>query len=169
MIQRYDIEKVMSSVSLIISGLHICFFLVKGTSIFRILYLCKKRMKDVLKISILLILALSNGALFAQTNRYLNLNRDTLDIKFVKDTLVTSTIQDTLATISAVKDSITAKQDEINDSALYYRLILHYRDSVNHNLKRIYNKDAFKFKDDYFREKMREPWIGDVLRDIFFK
>ena len=116
------------------------------------LYLCKKRcMKDVLKISILLILALSNGALFAQTNRSLNLNRDTLDIKFVKDTLVTSTIQ-----------------DEINDSALYYRLILHYRDSVNHNLKRIYNKDAFKFKDDYFREKMREPWIGDVLRDIFF-
>ena len=90
-------------------------------------------MKDVLKISILLILAL------------------------------------TLATIPAVKDSITAKQDEINDSALYYRLILHYRDSVNHNLKRIYNKDAFKFKDDYFREKMRELWIGDVLRDIFFK
>ena len=41
-------------------------------------------MKDVLKISILLILALSNGALFAQTNRSLNLNRDTLDIKFVK-------------------------------------------------------------------------------------
>ena len=115
-------------------------------------------MKDVLKISILLILALSNGALFAQANRSLNLNRDTLDLKFVKDTLVTSTIQDTLA-----------KQDEINDSALYYRLILHYRDSVNHNLKRIYNKDAFKFKDDYFREKMREPWIGDVLRYIFFK
>lgn len=98
------------------------------------LYLCKKRcMKDVLKISILLILVL------------------------------------TLATIPAVKDSITAKQDEINGSALYYRLILHNRDSVNHNLKRIYNKDAFKFKDDYFREKMREPWIGDVLRDIFFK
>ena len=126
-------------------------------------------MKDVLKISILLILALSNGALFAQTNRYLNLNRDTLDIKLVKDTLVTSTIQDTLATIPAVKDSIIAKQDEINDSALYYRLILHYRDSVNHNLKRICNKDAFKFKDDSFREKMIEPWIGDVLRDIFFK
>lgn len=97
------------------------------------LYLCKKRcMKDVLKISILLILVL------------------------------------TFATIPAVKDSITAKQDEINGSALYYRLILHYRDSVNHNLKRIYNKDTFKFKDDYFREKMREPWIGDVLRDIFF-
>ena len=134
------------------------------------LYLCKKRcMKDVLKISILLILALSNGALFAQTNRSLNSDKDTLDIKFVKDTLVTSTIQDTLATTHAAKDSIIAKQDEINDSALYYRLILHYRDSVNHNLKRIYNKDAFKFKDDYFREKMREPWIGDVLRDIFFK
>ena len=119
-------------------------------------------MKDVLKISILLILALSNGALFAQTNRSLNLNRDTLDIKFVKDTLVTSTIQDTLATIPAVKDSITTKQDGINvatDSTLYYRLILQYRDSVRHDFKRTFNKDAFKFKDDYFREKMREPWI----------
>ena len=123
-------------------------------------------MKDVLKISILLILALSNGALFAQTNRYLNLNRDTLDIKFVKDTLVTSTIQDTLATIPAVKDSITAKQDEINDSALYYRLILQYRDSVRHDFKRTFNKDAFKFEHDYYREKFKQPWIGDILGDI---
>ena len=106
MVQRYDIEKAMSSVSLIISGLHIYFlasciytsiFLVRGTSIFRMLYLCKKLcMKDVLKISILLIFALSNGALFAQTNGFLNSDKDTLDIKFVKDTLVTSTIQDTL-------------------------------------------------------------------------
>lgn len=126
-------------------------------------------MKDVLKISILLILALSNGALFAQTNRYLNLNRDTLDIKFVKDTLVTSTIQDTLATIPAVKDSITAKQDEINvatDSTLYYRLILQYRDSVRHDFKRTFNKDAFKFEHDYYREKFKQLWIGDILGDI---
>ena len=126
-------------------------------------------MKDVLKISILLILALSNGALFAQTNRYLNLNRDTLDIKFVKDTLVTSTIQDTLATIPAVKDSITTKQDVINvatDSTLYYRLILQYRDSVRHDFKRTFNKDAFKFEHDYYREKFKQPWIGDILGDI---
>ena len=81
------------------------------------------------------------GLYLTRQKDFSNLNRDTLDLKFVKDTLVTSTIQDTLATIPAVKDSITAKQDEINDSALYYRLILHYRDSVNHNLKRIYNKD----------------------------
>lgn len=134
------------------------------------LYLCKKGcMKDVLKISILLILALSNGALFAQTNRYLNLNRDTLDIKFVKDTLVTSTIQDTLATIPAVKDSITTKQDGINvatDSTLYYRLILQYRDSVRHDFKRTFNKDAFKFEHDYYREKFKQPWVGDILGDI---
>ena len=126
-------------------------------------------MKDVLKISILLILALSNGALFAQTNRYLNLNRDTLDIKFVKDMLVTSTIQDTLATIPAVKDSITTKQDGINvatDSTLYYRLILQYRDSVRHDFKRTFNKDAFKFEHDYYREKFKQPWVGDILGDI---
>ena len=129
-------------------------------------------MKDVLKISILLILALSNGALFAQTNRYLNLNRDTLDIKFVKDTLVTSTIQDTLATIPAVKDSITTKQDGINvatDSTLYYRLILQYRDSVRHDFKRTFNKDAFKFEHDYYREKFKQPWVGDILKNILSK
>ena len=126
-------------------------------------------MKDVLKISILLILALSNGALFAQANRSLNLNRDTLDLKFVKDTLVTSTIQDTLATIPAVKDSITTKQDGINvatDSTLYYRLILQYRDSVRHDFKRTFNKDAFKFEHDYYREKFKQPWVGDILGDI---
>lgn len=126
-------------------------------------------MKDVLKISILLILALSNGALFAQTNRSLNSDKDTLDIKFVKDTLVTSTIQDTLATIPAVKDSITTKQDGINvatDSTLYYRLILQYRDSVRHDFKRTFNKDAFKFEHDYYREKFKQPWVGDILGDI---
>ena len=37
----------------------------------------------------------------------------------------------------------------------------------NIQLDGIYVKDL-KFKDDSFREKMREPWIGDVLRDIFF-
>ena len=118
-------------------------------------------MKDVLKISILLILALSNGALFAQTNRYLNLNRDTLDIKFVKDTLVTSTIQDTLATIPAVNVA--------TDSTLYYRLILQYRDSVRHDFKRTFNKDAFKFEHDYYREKFKQPWIGDILKNILSK
>lgn len=83
--------------------------------------------------------------------------------------MVTSTIQDTLATTYIIKDSITAKQDEINDSVLYYRLILHCRDSVSHNFKRTYNEDAFKFKDDYFREKIKEPWIVDILRYIIFK
>ena len=62
-------------------------------------------MKDVLKISILLILALSNGALFAQANRSLNLNRDTLDLKFVKDTLVTRDRKSTRLNSSHIEES----------------------------------------------------------------
>lgn len=126
-------------------------------------------MKDVFKISILLIIALSNGVLFAQTSRSFNSDKDTLGVNFVKDTLVTSTIIDTFAIIHVVKDSIPAKQNEVNDSALYYRLILHYRDSVRHNSKRIYNKDAFNFENDFFMQNMKKPWLGNVLRDIFFK
>lgn len=134
------------------------------------LYLCKKGcMKDVLKISILLILALRNGGVFAQTNKSFTSDKDTLDIAFEEDTLVTSTIQDTLVTTHTAKDSITTKQDGINvvtDSTLYYRLILQYRDSVRHDFKRTFNKDAFKFEHDYYREKFKQPWIGDILGDI---
>lgn len=129
-------------------------------------------MKDVLKISILLILALSNGGGFAQTSWFLNSDKDTSELNFVKDTLVTSIIQDTLAATHAAKDSILTKQDEINvtaDSTLYYRLILQYRDSVHHNFKRTFNKDAFKFEYDYYREKFRQPWLGDILKNIFSK
>ena len=125
-------------------------------------------MKDVLKISILLILALSNGGyLRRRINRLHQI--DTLDIAFEEDTLVTSTIQDTLVTTHTAKDSITTKQDGINvatDSTLYYRLILQYRDSVRHDFKRTFNKDAFKFEHDYYREKFKQPWVGDILGDI---
>ena len=122
-------------------------------------------MKDVLKISILLILALSNGGyLRRRINRLHQIN-----IAFEEDTLVTSTIQDTLVTTHTAKDSITTKQDGINvatDSTLYYRLILQYRDSVRHDFKRTFNKDAFKFEHDYYREKFKQPWVGDILGDI---
>lgn len=126
-------------------------------------------MKDVLKILILLVVVLSGSSLFAQTNKLFKSDKDTLDIAFEKDTLVTSTIQDTLVTTHTAKDSITTKQDGINvtaDSTLYYRLILQYRDSMHHNFKRTFNKDAFKFEHDYYREKFRQPWLGDILGDI---
>jgi hypothetical protein len=126
-------------------------------------------MKNVFKILILLVVVLSGSSIFAQTNKSFTSDKDTLDIAFEEDTLVTSTIQDTLATTHTAKDSITTKQDGINvttDSTLYYRLILQYRDSVRHDLKRTFNKDAFKFEHDYYREKFKQPWIGDILGDI---
>lgn len=126
-------------------------------------------MKDVFKILILLAVVLSGSSLFAQTNKSFTSDKDTLDIAFEEDTLVTSTIQDTLVTTHTAKDSITTKQDGNNvatDSTLYYRLILQYRDSVRHDFKRTFNKDAFKFEHDYYREKFKQPWIGDILGDI---
>lgn len=126
-------------------------------------------MKNVFKILILLVVVLSGSSIFAQTNKSFTSDKDTLDIAFEEDTLVTSTIHDTLATTHTAKDSITTKQDGINvttDSTLYYRLILQYRDSVRHDLKRTFNKDAFKFEHDYYREKFKQPWIGDILGDI---
>lgn len=41
-----------------------------------------------------------------------------------------------------------------------------YQDSFR-NLKKTYNKDVFNFKYDPFKEKMKEPWIGDILKDFF--
>lgn len=44
-----------------------------------------------------------------------------------------------------------------------------YRDSTRYDLKNTYNKDAFKFSYDPFKEKMKEPWIGDILKAIIFR
>lgn len=129
-------------------------------------------MKDASKILIILTIALNNSTLFAQMGSPFNSDKDTLAINLAKDTLTTSTIQDSLA-INTNNDSIVTKQDEINvmtDSALYYRLFfLHHKDSLPSNYKRTYNKDSFKFKYDSFREKMKEPWLGDILKNIFFR
>ena len=45
------------------------------------------------------------------------------------------------------------------------------RDSIRNNdiNKMTYNKNAFRLQYDSFNEKMKEPWFGDILKNIFFK
>jgi len=123
-------------------------------------------MKHVLKISIILFIVFSNGTLFAQTYKSLNSKKDTLTITLAKDTLV-SRIQDPLI-INIGEDSTITKKDRITgDSTSYYRIILQYKDSIDRSKKNIYNKDAFKY--DPSRGKKKDPWLGDILKDIFFR
>lgn len=51
----------------------------------------------------------------------------------------------------------------------FYQSVVRY-DTVHYNLKiqSVYKK-AFQLKDDVFVEKMKEPWLDDILRNILFK
>lgn len=129
-------------------------------------------MKHIFKTFVLLVVIFSGSFLFAQTNKSFTSDKDSLYIVHEEATLVTSIIQDSLVTKHTAKDSVTTKQDEANvtaDSILHYRLILQYQDSVRHNFKSTFKKDAFKFEHDYYRDKLRQPWIGDILKNIFSK
>jgi hypothetical protein len=129
-------------------------------------------MKYILKTFVLSVVIFSGSFLFAQTNKSFTSDKDTLYIAYEEDTLVTGTIQGGLVTKHTAKDSVTTKQDEANvtaDSTLHYRLILQYQDSMRHNFKSTFKKDAFKFEHDYYRDKLRQPWIGDILKNIFSK
>ena len=51
----------------------------------------------------------------------------------------------------------------------FYQSVVRY-DTVRYNLKMqsVYKK-AFQLKNDVFVEKMKEPWLDDILRNILFK
>lgn len=119
-------------------------------------------MNNLVKIFILLIVALSSSVFFAQTTNNMITSRvDTLTINVSNDSLaMDTTTQDTLASTNI--DSSTVENSVID--TVSYRSIMLYRDSIRYNLKKPYNKDVLKFKYDSFKEKMKEPWIGDILR-----
>lgn len=125
-------------------------------------------MSNLAKTPILLIVVLSSSVFFAQTTSLKIINSiDTLTINVSRDSLaIDTTMQDTLV-VNANIDSLTVENSAI-DTTLY-RSIMLYRYSIRYNLKKPYNKDIFKFKYDSFKEKMKEPWIGDILKDVFFR
>lgn len=124
-------------------------------------------MNNLAKIFILLIIVLSSSVFFAQTtNNMIISSVDTLTINVSNDSLtIDTTTQNTLVSTSI--DSSTMENSAID--TVLYRSIMLYRDSISYNLKKPYNKDVFKFKYDSFKEKMKEPWIGDILKDFFFR
>lgn len=120
-------------------------------------------MKNLTKILILLIASLSYSVFFAQTanNRIIS-NTDTLTLNGLNNSLITDTTrQDTLDVKSRIDSA------KVKDISLYKSIL--YRDTIHYNLNKPYNKEVFKFKYDSFKEKMKDPWIGDILKEIFFR
>ena len=77
-------------------------------------------------------------------------------------------MQDTLSCIKDnYADSLT-NETNIADTASY-QSIMFYQNGIRNNLSRSYGKNAFNFKYDSFKEKMKEPWIGDILKELFFR
>lgn len=87
--------------------------------------------------------------------------------KYTKnDTLIIKQDSVTLKKEPCKKDSIV---NNIIDSLRYYNF-LRFKDSLKDYRRQKYQNDAFKIpKYDPFREKMKDPWLGDILRNIFFR
>lgn len=115
----------------------------------------------------LLIAFLSNEASFAKIENQNNIG--------CIDTLIIHAAQDT----SAVK--VPHNRFLVNASNLYiplriclndttlHRSVMHSRKHIYDDWRAPYNKKEFKFNHDPFHEKMKEPWLGDLLKDLFFR
>lgn len=68
------------------------------------------------------------------------------------------------------KDTLEIKRgiDAAIDSGLHQSVVRY--DTVRYNLKmqNAYKK-AFELKNGVFNEKMKGPWLGDILRNILFR
>lgn len=55
------------------------------------------------------------------------------------------------------------------DTLMMVRMYRHdVSDSLLSKQGRGYTKEDFQFRYDPFLEKMKEPWLGDLLKDILF-
>lgn len=84
-----------------------------------------------------------------------SLSSDTLTVPLPTDSLPTGPL--------AAETSDTLARDSL------VRQVWAYVDSLNRLPDSRYNRDAFKFQYDAFREKMRkEPWLDGLLKNILF-
>lgn len=115
-------------------------------------------MTDIIKILILIATVFSSISSHAQTlGKKLQCNSI--------DTLAVDTMQKefTENKNKIFQTRISCKTDTACKSIMFTG------DSINNKLNKPYNKDAFRFKYDSFREKMKEPWLNDILKNIFFR
>ena len=68
-----------------------------------------------------------------------------------------------------VEDTLRIENEIVAVDTGFYQSVVRY-DTVRYNLKMqsVYKK-AFQLKNDVFVEKMKEPWLDDILRNILFK
>lgn len=105
-------------------------------------------------LSLLFVTFLSSHFLFAQFNR--------------------AAIHASIMQIDISEDTMQIKKDtfQINDNVIdstFHRLMLHC-DSAYFYQRDIYKSNVFKPKKyDAFKERIKEPWLGDILKNIFFK
>ncbi len=101
-------------------------------------------MKYLARIVIFFVVVLSCSVFYAQT-------RSSVPVKSA-DSVAVKTVQDTTLTDTVAQDTCYHPLRLIPDSIL--------------NPNRPYNKNAFKFRYDAFKEQMKNPWIADALREI---
>lgn len=125
-------------------------------------------MRDFIKIFLLLMVFLSHSPFHARTICG--------GIKGCADVLMINEVPDSSVVTSAVLDSFVKAANDYSLTAgkkaavtFLYRPMMLHRDSVRHSLRSAYNQNAFRMRYDPFKEKMKEPWLGDILREIFFR
>lgn len=115
-------------------------------SVFRILYFCRKQ-KYMNKMLVTLLVIIGGSCLsFAQMRGERggsHVSKDTLEIK--------------------------SEIDVATDTGLHQSVIRY--DSVYYNYLQMQNayKKAFKLKNDVFSKRMKESWLGDILKDVLFR
>lgn len=72
---------------------------------------------------------------------------------------------------STVKDvpspSMPDFPDSVADTTQHKSIVL--RPNSTHHHQKQYDRNVLNFKYDSFREKMKEPWLGDILKGILFR
>ena len=99
-------------------------------------------MKNLVRIIMLFIVALSSSEFFAQTKSSVPYTSSKA-VKIEQDTTLADTV---------TPDTCYHPLRLISDSVL--------------NLNRAYNQNAYKFRYNSFKERMKKPWIADALREI---
>lgn len=127
----------------------------------------KVLMNNLIKILITLIVVLNTSSLLSQTTIKKVSTGDTLTVNIAMDSLaISTTTQD--KPVKRQQFDFLVVGDKIIDTTPYQSIMFH-QDSIRKNLNRPYNKDVFNFKYDSFKEKMKDPWIGNILKEIFFR
>ncbi len=120
-------------------------------------------MSRLSQLTILLIVGLCSFTSMVQATRH-NM-REGAVVLFLSaslDSLPAGAIRQDTVAVNATIETSEVKASTV-DSTLF-------RDANRYNLVKPHlDENVFKIKYDSFKEKMKEPWIGGILKDVFFR